>query len=190
MTQQFQRIVADCPWKFLTRSDRNQTRAVTYGTMTLQDMAELPVKRIAAPDAALFFWTTNPFLELAFDIIKAWDFHYSSKVEWTKIKDGRLQLGNGYRVRGCTETLLICKRSDKTFCPAPSDRLPSWFEAPRDSVHSRKPERAWRYPEQYPGAGIELFSRRRRPGWVTIGHDIDKRDIREVLAEIIGGTYG
>lgn len=55
--------------------------------------------------------------------------------------------------------------------------------------HSEKPECLQNSLElMFPGDDIkkvEIFARRVRPGWRCLGNEIDYRDIREVLAEII-----
>ena len=41
--------------------------------MTVEEIAALPVAKLAAPDAQLWLWTTNAFLFDCFGIIKAWE---------------------------------------------------------------------------------------------------------------------
>ena len=73
--QRFPTIYADPPWPY-----RNQaTRAATgnhYATMSLKDLAALPVRELVTANAHLHLWTTNAFLDEAIDLLRAWGFAY------------------------------------------------------------------------------------------------------------------
>lgn len=43
-----------------------------YATMTLEEIKNLPVPKIAAKDLILFLWATFPNLCEALEVIKAW----------------------------------------------------------------------------------------------------------------------
>jgi N6-adenosine-specific RNA methylase IME4 len=73
----YRTIVADPPWQYRTTlpgfaADRTNRSAVPYGTMTVDEIAALPVKDAAAADAHLYLWTTNTHLEHAWNIVRAW----------------------------------------------------------------------------------------------------------------------
>jgi N6-adenosine-specific RNA methylase IME4 len=46
--------------------------------MTLDLIRNEPVKELAAEQAHLHLWTTNAFLRKAFEVLRAWGFHYKS----------------------------------------------------------------------------------------------------------------
>ena len=62
----FGAILADPPWKFVTYSERGQGRSASrhYEVMTFEEIAALPVRDVAAPDAWLFLWVPGPHLPL------------------------------------------------------------------------------------------------------------------------------
>jgi len=67
--QHFKTIVADPPWPYKARMKGSMTkgeqRAVPfdeYATMSLPDIAALPVRDIAADGCHLYLWTTQAFL--------------------------------------------------------------------------------------------------------------------------------
>ena len=54
-----------------------------------------------------------------------------------------------------------------------------------DRRHSEKPEVFYRIVERMsPGPYLELFARRERPGWRTLGDAIDGRPIQRALSEL------
>lgn len=77
---QYRVIYADPPWSFRTYSKRGMGRNAEayYDTMQLKDIATLPVADWAAKDCILLMWTTDPMLEKAFEIIRAWGFTYKT----------------------------------------------------------------------------------------------------------------
>src|SRR5262249_41716388 len=73
-------ICADPPWTFGTWSDRGKGRSAEahYDCMTLADIKALPVGDWAAPDCLLLLWATDPLLERALEVIRAWGFTYKT----------------------------------------------------------------------------------------------------------------
>ena len=79
----FGTIYADPPWQY----DNQGTRARTdrhYPTLTAQEIADLPVGRIADGNAHLHLWVTNAFLFEADKVIRSWGFEYKSVFVWVK----------------------------------------------------------------------------------------------------------
>jgi len=163
-------IVADPPWDyhegFPTQSRTPgvwsgpiQTKALPYASMTVEDICELPVADLAEPDCRLFLWTTNRYLDDAFEVIRAWRFKYRQATVWHK-RDGNM---GGSIAPSSAEFLLVATRG------APA-RLSKWTSsvvstaAPKQ--HSRKPEAFLDLIEQVsPGPYLEMFARRARFGW-------------------------
>jgi hypothetical protein len=86
-------IYADPPWLY----DNQGTRAATgnhYDGLTVDQLCELPVKRLAADDAHLHLWTTNGFLFDCKRIMDAWGFEFRSSLVWVKPQMG---IGNYWR---------------------------------------------------------------------------------------------
>jgi N6-adenosine-specific RNA methylase IME4 len=169
--RKFGAIYADPPWVY----DNQGTRAATtdhYVGLTVDqlcDPAVMPVRELAADDAHLHLWTTNAFLFDAPRIFAAWGFEFRSAFVWVKP-----QIGIGNYWRNSHEYLLTAIRGNaKRF----NDRsLRSWGEFDRRQ-HSAKPEELRTAIERAStGPYLELFGRRRAPGWTVWGNEI-KRDL-------------
>jgi N6-adenosine-specific RNA methylase IME4 len=165
--QAFGTIYADPPWQYGNQG----TRAATdnhYPTMTVEEIAALPVKDLAAKEAHLHLWTTNAFLQDSFGILKAWGFEYKSVLVWVKPQMG---LGNYWRVSH--EFLLLGVRGN---CPFLNQEQVSWIHKDRQE-HSRKPEEVRKRIQLVsPGPRLELFGRRPINGWTVWGNEIEKID--------------
>ena len=81
-------IYADPPWTFSTYSRKGKGRSAEahYDCMTLSDIKALPVAEWASDDCVLLLWATDPLLEKAFDVIRAWGFTYKTVgFYWVKL---------------------------------------------------------------------------------------------------------
>jgi N6-adenosine-specific RNA methylase IME4 len=150
--------------------------------MKLPEIKALPVGDLAAKDCHLFMWTTGPNLEQAFEVMKAWGFHYSSVAfTWVKLWNSRADtlfmtdndfvIGLGHTTRKNTEYCLLGRKG------SPKRRSKSVRElliaARRE--HSRKPDEAVRRIEEYAdGPYLELFARTSRPNWTAWGNQTDR----------------
>jgi N6-adenosine-specific RNA methylase IME4 len=162
--EQFGCVYADPPWPY-----RNQgTRAATsnhYPTMSLEDIASLPVEELVLPSAHLHLWVTNAFVFEAEFIIRSWGFEPVSSFVWVKPTIG---LGNYWR--SAHEFLLLGVRGKAAFR---DHSVRSWIREPRGE-HSKKPEVVRTLIEQVsPGPYLELFGRRPERGWTVFGNQIE-----------------
>ncbi len=158
-------IYADPPWQYGNQG----TRAATdnhYQTMTIADLCAMPVESLVAADAHLHLWTTNAFIQEAFEVIKAWGFEYRSMFIWVKPQMG---IGNYWRVSH--EIMLLGIRGDaKRFN---DHSLKSWVEASR-TKHSAKPEAVRHMVEKAShGPYLELFGRKLVKGWTVFGNQVE-----------------
>ena len=80
MSPNYQLIYADPPWHFRVRSEKGEGRSAKkhYPVMSLSDIAALPVSKIAAKNSILLMWAIDPMLDVAFNVIKAWDFKFKT----------------------------------------------------------------------------------------------------------------
>ncbi|AWM39115.1 hypothetical protein GobsT_26060 [Gemmata obscuriglobus] len=154
-------IYADVPWRY----DRAPRGATPYRTMSLEEIAALPVPALTLPNAHLHFWATHSFLFEARDILTAWGFEYRGVFVWAKP-----QLGTGYYWRSSVEFLVLGVRGKCTF----RDRsIRNWLIHDR-ADHSRKPEAVRRLIHRVsPGPYLELFGRRAISGWTIFGDQVD-----------------
>lgn len=175
----YRTIVLDPPWLYTKEPGAKSggTGPVTYAerhypTMTNEDIAALPVADLAAEDAHIYLWVTNPgmdggrFSDLTpFDMLRGWGFRYVTMLTWHKIPG----LGMGFYFRGDTEHVLFGVRGD---LPIASDLRVSNHFAAKKGRHSEKPDRFYEIVERVsPGPWLEVFARRRRIGWGAWGNE-------------------
>lgn len=155
-----------------------------------------------AADAHLWLWVTNAFLVdgTGPDVCRAWGFTPKTIITWVKGRiarkpheaEARLvqHIGQGSYLRNSTEHVIFAVRGK---CPPAVRNLPTSFVAPalcedEDSVtteilttafvaprtqHSQKPDLILEWAEQLsPDPRLELFARRRRDGWLSIGDEL------------------
>lgn len=165
-------IYADPPWAYQNQATRAAANK-HYNTMTIQDIADLPVANIADENCVLFLWVTFPMLPEAFDIIKAWGFHYKT-VAFTWMKENPsgngLFMGLGNWTRSNAEICLLATRGKPIRANA---SVSSAILAPRER-HSKKPDEVRYRIEQLMGdvSRIELFARQRADGWDAWGNEV------------------
>lgn len=175
----YRTIVADPPWDHdrtgVNIRDGGRITAPPYPTMTLEEIAALPVRELAEADrwhvngnrggSHLYLWTTSRYLEAAHGIARAWGFTPTAVLVWCKPV-------RGWNVGGTwpsnVEFVLYGRRGSP---PATGRALSRWYEWPRGK-HSAKPEAFYDLVEQIsPGPYLELFARRQRLGWDTWGNE-------------------
>jgi N6-adenosine-specific RNA methylase IME4 len=172
-------IMADPPWHFEVRSEKGEEKSpqAQYSTMSLSDIAALPVADLAAEDCLLWLWATAPLLPQQLEIMAAWGFRFLTTGVWVKTtKTGKLAFGTGYYLRNAHEPFLIGARGSPE--RVPNVRSVVMAEA---REHSRKPDEAFAAAEKMRPAVVnprrcELFSRESRPGWETWGNEAGKFD--------------
>lgn len=161
--RRFRTILADPPWDVLQRGGRGADRH--YPVMTVEKIAALPVGKLASADAHLWLWVTNATLFSGQVVMAAWGFTYRSCLTW--VKPG-LGLGS-YYLRNNTEHLLL---GTKGRAPILFRSQPTWLFAPKQD-HSHKPEEQYAIIERCsPGPYLELFARRKWPGWQVWGNEV------------------
>ena len=163
-------IVADPPWPYQNFSERREGSAkAEYNLMTLDDLYEMPVGKLAKDDAILLLWGTWPKLPEALATLNAWGFEYVTGFPWVKLnKGGGLQYGVGFWVRGCSEFVFIGRRGNVS-----PPRLEGFLGLMSPNIgHSHKPDSIHEIAEALPGPYIELFARRERAGWDCFGNEV------------------
>lgn len=181
---EFSIISADPPWKFLTYSPKGKLKKsaeLHYRTMDLDQIAELPVADLAAPDCALFLWATAPMLLEGLAMMGAWGFKYKTNLAWGKTtKHGKISYGLGFRIRNSHEHILLGVRGNPK-----NTRTERSLIMAQVREHSRKPDEAATLIERWlPGARrIDLFGgRTTRPGWSSFGNQAGVFD--EKIADV------
>ncbi len=164
-------IYADPAWRYSVRSEetgREKSAENHYPTMPTEEICGLLAKLggVAARDAVLFLWATNPMLLDGLRVMQAWGFTYVHHWIWDKEV-----AGTGYWGRDRHELLLIGRRGDAV-APLPGTQ-PETVHRERKGRHSAKPEFFAETIERlYPDmARIELFCRSPRAGWDAWGFE-------------------
>jgi N6-adenosine-specific RNA methylase IME4 len=166
----YRTIVADPPWAYRSKpqsgkADRRAAAVDFYPTMSLREIAALPVAELADENAHLYVWTTNQHMVEAHEVVAAWGFTYKTMITWDKT--GPLGLGRWFR--GRTEHVLFGVRGVLPI--PPESRQQNIFHA-TNRAHSAKPDAFFDLVESVsPGPYLELFARRQRLGWDTWGNE-------------------
>lgn len=170
--KQYSVVYADPPWNYRDRSLKHGGAARHYQTMTVRQIAALPVADIVTPDAFLFLWATFPKLPAAIEIMAAWGFQYKTAAfTWLKtFKGGKLAVGTGHYTRANGEVCLLGVRGRPAVV---SHSVQSGIVSPR-SRHSEKPAEIRDRIVQLCGdvPRIELFARTRAAGWDSWGNEL------------------
>lgn len=175
-------LLLDPPWPYeqkLTAEDARGGAKKHYESMSIGEIASLPIADIAAEDCQLWLWTTNSHLPAAFPLLEAWGFTYRSTCTWVKGReDGPIQIGLGYWLRGATEHLLLASRGDarRKLRGEHGATGMAWSTVihARKGKHSEKPEASYRMIEAMSEEPrLELFARKRRPHWASFGNQLE-----------------
>lgn len=188
-------LLADPPWSYDDKgTGKRGATGRHYDTMPLADIASLVPRlvdggefELPEEDAWLWLWTTNQFVvdgSAAF-VAQSWGYRPVTAVTWIKTTRRQtrrgvalwgtpapeVKLGVGRYVRNCTEQLVVCVRG----MPKPLDMgvgTAFWASSGR---HSAKPDESYRLIERVcDGPRLELFARRRLPGWDAWGDQCPK----------------
>lgn len=106
-------IVADPPWPYVDRPFTWREKAgvedfLPYSTMTVPEIAAMPVFDISAVGSHLYLWTTNRYLWDARDIAIGWGFVPAQVLVWCKAPNG---IPVGTFNSNSTEFVLFARRA-------------------------------------------------------------------------------
>lgn len=178
----FSVICLDPPWAFgdsLPGSTRGAARH--YPCMSVADLCAMQWPDLDT-NAICFCWRVASMQQEALDVVRAHGFIIKTEIVWQKLtKNGLHHFGMGRTVRASHETCLVAHRGRPKIL---SRSIRSTFSAPIPTdehgkyIHSAKPEVFYTDIVQHLAAGpyVELFSRRTREGWTTLGNEVGKLD--------------
>jgi len=164
----------DPPWKFgdpLPGAKRGAVRH--YELLDVEEIAAAyDVPALMLPDSRIVLWRVSSMQREALDLLDLWGFELKAELVWRKLtKTGKLWFGMGHQTRAAHETALIAVRGKPR---RKSASVRSVFDAPW-AGHSVKPDRAYEIVRELsPGPFLELFARRPREGWTTLGLELEK----------------
>jgi N6-adenosine-specific RNA methylase IME4 len=175
----YRTILADPPWRFMNRTGKvapEHHRLSRYGTMSTDEICELPLPEITAETAHLYLWVPNALLPDGLRVLDAWGFQYKANIVWHKVRkdggsDGR---GVGFYFRNVTELLLFGVRGKNARTEAPGRSQVNYMSS-RKREHSRKPDEQYELIESCSkGPYLELFARGTRANWTYWGNQADE----------------
>lgn len=203
-------ILADPPWRYDSRWVKPSQGGMTYPTMSDDEICELPVGKLAAPRSVLMLWGTCPKIKSALRVMDAWGFRFTTfAFIWVKTYDDgmivyprgkeipdesfaytaiRVVCGLGRYTKTAGEYVLMGVRGKEI--KVADLRVNQIIFAPRRK-HSEKPVEIYKRLERmYPNARkLELFARRRHPGWTAWGNQLRKsKAISTEVMEATGAT--
>ena len=160
-------MIVDPPWDVQQKGHRGAIQH--YNLMTLRQIKDMPVADLALPNSHCWVWCTNATLRDAYDVLEAWSFIPRSPLTWVKPR-----LGLGSYLRNMTEHVILGTRGN---APVKFRAQGTWLFAPVQE-HSRKPEEFYQVVKRVShGPYLELFARRREPGFDAWGNEMADSDI-------------
>lgn len=178
-------LVADPPWLFgdkLPGKTRGAERH--YPCMTTYDLCnflrDTNVEEQLSADCILFLWRVSSMQQAALDVARNWGFTVKTDLVWLKkTVHGNRWFGMGRTLRAEHETCLVATRgrpelkNHSTRTTFVTDLDLTGFSAPVGR-HSEKPDQFYRIVEALSdGPYMELFARRQREGWTTLGNELE-----------------
>lgn len=190
----YQIIYADPPWTYNSKQDQRAGKPIHYATLTVKDLAELPVKEISAENCVLFLWVPPALLPYSFVVAESWGFQYKTKAFcWVKTnkKSNTYFFGQGYWTRPNSEDCLLFVKGKSHRI---GTRVHQIVESPtiisKLQEPSKKPDIIREKIVELMGdlPRIELFARQKYEGWDALGNEIDGKDIRDSIKDAVEAT--
>jgi len=177
-------IYADPPWDY--KGQRQHGSADTggaikhYPCLKLPDLKRMDVAALCADDCLLFLWATSPHLDQAIELLKAWGFKWATVgFVWDKQR-----VNPGFYTMSQCEVVLIGKRG-KIPQPRGARNIRQLVSKLRGK-HSAKPDEVRsRIEKMFPSQRkLEMFARKRTPGWDCHGDEAPSGDEPTHIPEI------
>lgn len=169
-------IYADPPWEYKESGSGNRVVKAHYNTMSIEDIKNMPISKIANDTSILFLWITFPRLKQGLEVIESWGYkYYGLGFDWVKIsKNGNPSWGMGYYTRQNTEICAIGVKEDKSKRIKPLVRNVLSVIHSERREHSRKPDIIRNKIVEICGdlPRIELFARQQVEGWDCWGNEV------------------
>ena len=175
MREPFRVLVADPAWGMRDNlPGKGRGARAHYRCMSINDLCAFEIPPMA-DDSVLFLWRLSSMPDEALRLARAWGFRPHSEMIWRKMTaHGKEHFGMGRIVRGAHEPCLICVRGRPK---VKSKRIRSVFSAPVGR-HSEKPGLFYTLVEElFAGPYCDLFARKHRSGWHSIGDELPANDI-------------
>jgi N6-adenosine-specific RNA methylase IME4 len=165
-------IVADPPWAYARDDDPSHMGASPFPSMPIEQICAMDIASIAAPDCALWLWSTNAHVRHAYAVLDAWGFEEKTILTWAKPR-----FGTGNWLLGQTEHCILAVRGKPVVTLTNQSTL---LHAPVRG-HSEKPREFYELVESLCPAPryADLFSRYRHNNkWDPHGDEAPPDDAR------------
>ena len=199
--KKFNIIIADPPWSFndeLKVDKGKETKRgaqAQYNVMSLEDVKSMDVQSIVDPSwCILCLWVPSTMLADGLDVMKRWGFKFKTTYIWTKLKknhareinpNDKLAFGMGHLFRASHEIALIGIRG-KNVHKNLKNRSQRSVSLAINEGHSVKPDNLHESLElMFPdGEKLEIFARRPRVGWTSIGDGVTGEDVNTSILKL------
>lgn len=158
---------ADPPWQYNTMY-QNLQGVAPYPTMSWEELADLPVGKLADPKmCALFCWATGPLIHKTIALMEHWGFEYKTVMKvWRKTNaDGSPVCNPGWWSRSSCEFLLVGTKGANILKYKTTNSERQEYASVREG-HSAKPGAITQAVADFlavPGPRIELWARDSHP---------------------------
>jgi N6-adenosine-specific RNA methylase IME4 len=171
----FGTAIIDPPWPYEKSSRHERLTGYSdkeYRHLGIDDLQSLKINGLAD---YVFLWTTGPFIESAYKLLRDWGLEPITFLGWVKTAEiiqgnepaFKPNYGVGYWFRGCIEPIILAKKPG-----VPSIRTNFVGILSPNSRHSRKPHTLHEVVETcFPGPYLEIFARELRLGWRCLGNE-------------------
>ena len=155
-----------------------------YSTMSLSEIAGLPLQELMGKDCAVFLWVMDNLPEAPHHLAWAWGrpgkplrLIRHNQFVWVKTCKGdpdKPRMGMGRWSRGAAESVCVLAKGRPRLGKVPEQVV---IDGPRRE-HSRKPDEIYsRIEALVDGPYLEMFARQKWPGWDQWGNETDKFDV-------------
>lgn len=188
----FKVLCADPPWKFADKLPGDSRGAErNYPVLSTRELMRFPLPPLA-DDCVLFLWRVASQPQAALDVVDAWGFVAKTELIWLKkTEHGKRWFGMGRTLRAEHEVCIVAAKGSPhvknhstrtTFVTEELDVTGLSAQAGR---HSEKPEQFYKIVEElFDGPYVEMFARKERAGWTTLGNEtsnVTMEQVRRVL---------
>ena len=151
---------------------------VPYRTLTIEELAVLPVNRICANDCWICAWTSGTRIDDMLHLLAHWGFRFTTILTvWIKTyEDGTTECGLGHHTRASSEMVLLAKKGNPHVSKIRKSRdVKQELRAHNPERHSGKPPEFFQMLDRlyhtHRLRKIELFARTCQPGWKAWGDE-------------------
>ena len=112
-------MLADPPWRFVNRTGKvapEHRRLTRYDTLSVNEIADLPVIEHVADRAHCYLWVPNALLPEGLQVLSAWGFEYKTNIIWHKIRKDAVRTDEGLGSTFKTSPKLSSSESEERMC--------------------------------------------------------------------------